>query len=85
VVVRETATDLIGSVVPMVATIDSWLLGAGSRLGQPLPLKHSGQRWHALAVQDYESRALPLSYGGDGSIRYSIMQPIPREQRYATW
>jgi len=23
-------------------------------------LKHNGQRWHALAVQDYESRALPL-------------------------
>ncbi len=28
------------------------------------PLKHNGQRWGALAVQDYESRALPLSYGG---------------------
>jgi hypothetical protein len=27
-------------------------------------VKHNGQRWHALAVQDYESRALPLSYGG---------------------
>jgi len=27
-------------------------------------LKHNGQRWCALAVQDYESRALPLSYGG---------------------
>jgi hypothetical protein len=30
--------------------------------------KHNGQRWHALAVQDYESRALPLSYGGEGFI-----------------
>src|SRR3989442_1395735 len=27
---------------------------------------HNGQRWWALAVQDYESRALPLSYGGGG-------------------
>ncbi|HUK22500.1 MAG TPA: hypothetical protein VLV45_13215 [Gemmatimonadales bacterium] len=27
-------------------------------------LKKNGQRWLALAVQDYESRALPLSYGG---------------------
>jgi hypothetical protein len=26
--------------------------------------KHNGQRWRALAVQDYESRALPLSDGG---------------------
>jgi len=24
----------------------------------------NGQRWRALAVTDYESRALPLSYGG---------------------
>src|SRR5712692_2863339 len=29
-------------------------------------LKHNGQRWWALAVSDYESRALPLSYGGGG-------------------
>jgi hypothetical protein len=27
-------------------------------------LKKNGQRWGALAVRDYESRALPLSYGG---------------------
>src|SRR5206468_7070943 len=27
-------------------------------------LKHKGQRWCALAVQDYESRALPQSCGG---------------------
>jgi hypothetical protein len=31
------------------------------------PLKRNGQRWRALAVRDYESRALPLSYGGVGS------------------
>jgi hypothetical protein len=55
------------SVVPTVVTIDSSLLDAGSRQGQPVPLKYNGQRWHALAVRDYESRALPLSYGGDGS------------------
>jgi hypothetical protein len=32
----------------------------------PRALKHNGQRWCALAVRDYESRALPLSYGGGG-------------------
>jgi len=26
--------------------------------------KTNGQRWHALAVQDYESSAVPLGYGG---------------------
>src|SRR5437867_3976383 len=36
---------------------------AGSRVRHHAPLKHNGQRWQALAVQDYESRALPLSYG----------------------
>jgi len=50
----------------MVVTIDSSLLGAGSRPRQPRPLTQNGQRWHALAVQDYESSALPLSYGGGG-------------------
>ncbi len=33
--------------------------------GRPkIVLKYNGQRRGALAVQDYESRALPLSYGG---------------------
>src|SRR5439155_15522115 len=38
-----------------------------SSLASPTSLKHNGQRWCALAVQDYESRALPLSYGGGRS------------------
>ncbi len=38
----------------------------GSRTHHRASLKHNGQRWCALAVQDYESRALPLSYGGEG-------------------
>ena len=53
--------------------------GAGNYVGRVAPLKHNGQRWCALAVPDYESRALPLSYGGDGpkvtgcgSMRYSV-------------
>jgi len=37
-----------------------------SSLASPTSLKHNGQRWCALAVQDYESRALPLNYGGEG-------------------
>jgi hypothetical protein len=42
-------------------------LGAAERWQSIQPkivLKHNGQRWCALAVQDYQSRALPLSYGG---------------------
>jgi hypothetical protein len=39
---------------------------AGGRVCHRAPLKHDGQRWQALAVRDYESRALPLSYGGVG-------------------
>jgi len=41
----------------------------------PNALKHNGQRWHALAVQDYESRALPLSYGGNGSRKLATGPP----------
>ena len=37
---------------------------AGNRIGHRTLLKRNGQRWRALAVRDYESRALPLSYGG---------------------
>jgi len=33
---------------------------AGHRVRYPVLLKHNGQRWCALAVRDYESRALPL-------------------------
>ena len=39
---------------------------AGGRARHRAPLKCDGQRWHALAVTAYESRDLPLSYGGDG-------------------
>src|SRR2546430_1619498 len=35
------------------------------------PLRHNGQRRWALAVRDYESRALPLSHGGVGHLTYS--------------
>ena len=51
----------------------------GSRTHHRASLKHNGQRWCALAVLDYESRALPLSYGGAElkvavccSTRYSV-------------
>jgi len=54
----------------------------GQSLGPLVTLKHNGQRWCALAVQDYESRALPLSYGGGDpklatrrSRRYSAASP----------
>ena len=68
-------------VVPNIASPT----GAGSRIGHRAPLKHNGQRRYALAVRDYESRALPLSYGGDGpklaslrAARYS--RPTATEQ-----
>jgi len=48
----------------MVVPTNSSRVVAGSRVRYLLALTHNGQRWHALAVQDYESRALPLSYGG---------------------
>ncbi len=51
-------------VVPMVVPNVPSSLVAGNRAPYVLPLTHNGQRWRALAVQDYESRALPLSYGG---------------------
>src|SRR2546426_1129126 len=65
-------------VVPTVVPSPSFLLVAGRRSPRLTPSKHNGQRWRALAVPDYESRALPLSYGGAvpnlagcGSPRYS--------------
>src|SRR5579859_6027451 len=51
-------------VVPMVVSNVSLPTVAGNRRRHRTSLKHNGQRWRALAVQDYESRALPLSYGG---------------------
>jgi len=51
-------------VVPTVVPTDAFLASAGRRSLRLTPRKHDGQRWHALAVRDYESRALPLSYGG---------------------
>src|SRR5262245_10553023 len=51
-------------VVPMVVPALLSLSIAGNRAAPRTALKHNGQRWCALAVQDYESRALPLSYGG---------------------
>src|SRR5712664_2518029 len=73
--------DFRGRVVPMVVSNISFPTVAGNRIGHRASLKHNGQRWHALAVQDYESRALPLSYGGGApnlaasrSIRYSTLQ-----------
>ncbi len=50
--------------VPLVVSNVSLLTVAGSRSYHRAPLKHNGQRWRALAVRDYESRAPPLSYGG---------------------
>src|SRR5712664_1086075 len=72
--------DFRGRVVPMVVSNISFPTVAGNRIGHRASLKHNGQRWCALAVQDYESRALPLSYGGgrshnlatQGRARYSF-------------
>ncbi len=65
VVARITTSLLVVSVVvPTVMPRDSLVIIAGHRARYPVPLKHNGQRWRALAVRDYESRALPLSYGG---------------------
>jgi len=44
----------------MVVPHDFAVTGAGNGQNESLPLKYNGQRWCALAVQDYESRALPL-------------------------
>jgi hypothetical protein len=52
--------------VPMVVPNTSLLMVAGNRRHWLTAPKHNGQRWRALAVRDYESRALPLSYGGGG-------------------
>jgi len=46
--------------VPMVVPRDSVLIVVGGRTRHLAPLKCNGQRWCAPAVQDYESRALPL-------------------------
>src|SRR5438093_2045194 len=50
--------------VPMVVPNSSLLVDAGNRRHWLTPPKRNGQRWWALAVRDYESRALPLSYVG---------------------
>jgi len=44
----------------MVVPNSSLLVDAGNRRHWLTPPKRNGQRWWALAVQDYESRALPL-------------------------
>jgi hypothetical protein len=53
--------------------------GVGNRSCHRTALNHNGQRSWALAVPDYESRALPLSYGGGGakvsqSSRYTVLR-----------
>jgi len=42
----------------MVVPNRSSLTRVGNRCPSPNSLKHNGQRWYALAVLDYESRAL---------------------------
>jgi hypothetical protein len=54
----------VAEVVPMVVPRDSLLIVAGGGSPHLAPLNCNGQRWCVLAVRDYESRALPLSYGG---------------------
>src|SRR5438093_3064705 len=62
--------------VPMVVPNSSLLVDAGNRRHWLTPPKRNGQRWWALAVRDYESRALPLSYGGVGA-KVSDVRPHP--------
>jgi hypothetical protein len=68
------------------------LTRASNRLALLTPCKHNGQRWRALAVRHYESRALPLSYGGRriklavraGTRYYNValdLRPIRRMRR----
>jgi len=56
-------------VVPRVVPNAPSRTVAGNGAPYLLPLTHNGQRWCALAVQDYESRALPLSYGGGHALQ----------------
>ena len=51
-------------VVSMVVPTGALLAVAGQHARRLTRRKRDGQRWRALAVRDYESRALPLSYGG---------------------
>ncbi len=60
----EKAAKCSGFLVPMAVPNSSFQPSAGNFSIPLTALKHNGQRWCALAVQDYESRALPLSYGG---------------------
>src|SRR2546426_6222015 len=53
-------------VVPMVVPMAALQADADWRARRISDWKDNGQRWWALAVRDYESRALPLSYGGAG-------------------
>ena len=68
------------AVVPMVVPKLSLLAVAGRRSDRLTPCNHNGQRRRALAVGDYESRALPLSYGGGGP-----NVATGRSTRYPLW
>src|SRR5467141_1790175 len=76
----STPADGVAAMVPTVVPRNRLLTVAGRRSLHCSPCNHNGQRWLALAVPDYESRALPLSYGGghphlptDGSLRDSAL------------
>src|SRR5574341_1492167 len=87
----QAARSRIGAgVVPNVSSPTV----AGSRTRHRAPLKHNGQRWRALAVRDYKSRALPtelrwrtgsyLSDAGLDPVRWSlgpVACPAPRGRR----
>ncbi len=51
-------------------------LERGQSIEHKLVLKSNGQRWCALAVQDYESRALPQSYGGGNARSLTMKSPL---------
>src|SRR2546427_1426352 len=51
------------AVVSEVVPTSAFLVVAGCRSPRVTPRKTNGQRWRAPALRDYESRALPLSYG----------------------
>ena len=62
--IRRSREQPLRFVVPIVVPTVSSPTVAGNRARHHPPLNHNGQRWCALAASDYESRALPLSYGG---------------------
>src|SRR5439155_10091981 len=57
---------------------------AGGRWQSPALANPAETQRHALAVQDYESRALPLSYGGGGA-KVSDVQAYPVPMATAGW